>query len=196
MQLRETAFNTHETTRLSLLINISNSCMWGDEKGKHICHPTIVWDVSSPGVNLLYRTTPENLEFPFRAHWPQARCLFCFQTQSATDPSLGLHTAPHSTGTQGILCRLSQKFWTNECYFVPFLVTVYLQSRNRGSVFMWMPQLLAGSSARSEYLNICTVTSLSAGDVLQKCSAFCFSIAKELRQSNNKKSPNLGELSH
>lgn len=76
MQLRETAFNTHETTRLSLLINISNSCMWGDEKGKHICHPATTWDVSSLGVNLLCRTTPAILEFPSGAHWPQALLLF------------------------------------------------------------------------------------------------------------------------
>lgn len=189
MQLRETAFDTHETTRLSLLINISNSCMWGDEKGKHICHPATTWDVSSLGVNLLGRTTPENPEFPSGAHWPQACCPFCFQTQSAPNPSLGLHTAPHSMGTQGILYRLGQKSWTNECNFVPFLITIYLHPKNRGSVFVWMPQLLASSSARNEYLNICTVTSLSAGDVWQKCSLFCFSISKELRQTNNKRVP-------
>lgn len=170
--------------------------MWGDGKGKHICHPATTWDVSSLGVNLLYRTAPENLEFPSGAHWSQACCLFCFQTHSATDPPLGLHTAPPSVGTWGILCRLGQKSWTNECYFVPFLITIYLHSKSRGSVFMWVPQLLASSSARNEYLNICTVTSLSAGDVLQKCSLFCFSISKELRQTNNKKSPNLGEPSH
>lgn len=105
----------------------------------------------------------------------------------------------HSTSLNWYLGNPLQawpKFWTNECYFVPFFIIIYLQSKNRGSVFMWMPQLLASSSARNEYLNICTVTSLSAGDVLQKCSTFCFSISKELRQSNNKTSPNLGESSH
>lgn len=74
---------TWNITRLSLLINISNNCVWGDEKGKHVCHPATTWNVSSLGVNLLYRTAdcPENLEFPFGARWSQAcSCLFCFHS--------------------------------------------------------------------------------------------------------------------
>lgn len=78
------------------------------------------------------------------------------------DPQIHLWdlTAPLSVGAWGILCRLGQKSWTNECYFGPFLITIYLLSKSRGGVFMWVPQLLASSSARNEYLNICTVTSL------------------------------------
>lgn len=30
---------TRNVTRLSLLLNRSNSRVWGDAKGKHICHP-------------------------------------------------------------------------------------------------------------------------------------------------------------
>lgn len=79
-------------------------------------------------------------------------CLFCFQTQSAPDPRLGLDTAPRSVGAQGTLCRLGQKSWTHKCCSAPFLITIYLHSKIRGSVSMRMPHLLASSSARNEYL--------------------------------------------
>lgn len=82
---------TWNVTRLSLLINISNSCVWGDEKGKHICHPATTWNVSSLEVHLLYRTadSPENLEFPFGARWSQA-CgrLFCFHSWAVSWPNV------------------------------------------------------------------------------------------------------------
>jgi len=90
MQLREIAFNTHEITRFSLLIDVFNSCVWGDEKGKRICHPATTWNVSSLGVNLLYRTagSPEDLAFPLEARWSPARgSPFCFRSWAVSWPN-------------------------------------------------------------------------------------------------------------
>lgn len=143
MQLREIAFNTDEITRFSLLINIFNSCVWGDEKGKRICHPATAWNVSSLGVNLLYRTadSPENLEFPFGACCSQAcGCLLCIHSWAVSWPNV-CHTCifvtSHSISLNwylGIRLQAWPKTWTDECYFVPFLITIYFQYKKRGSV--------------------------------------------------------------
>lgn len=74
-------------------------------------------------------------------------CLFCFQTHVW---DFTQHLAPwvpreSSAGS-------AKKSWTKGCCFAPFLITIYLHSKNRGSVSMWMPRLLASSSARNEYL--------------------------------------------
>lgn len=92
---------------------------------------------------------------------------------------------------------LAKKSWTtNQCCFVPFLITIYLKSKIRGSVFMWMSWLLASSSARNEYLTFALSPLCRLEMPYRSAVQLCFSISKELRQSNNKKSPNLGELSH
>lgn len=56
-------YTTHNSSELAN--NTPNSYVWGDEEGKHVCHPATAGNVSSPGVNLRYRTTdsPAHLEF-------------------------------------------------------------------------------------------------------------------------------------
>lgn len=71
-------------------------------------------------------------------------------------------------------------------YFGPFLITIYLLSKSRGGVFM--SATIAGQLFSKKWILKHLHCHLFAGDVLQKCSLFCFSISKELRQTNNKKS--------
>lgn len=128
-----------KVTCLSSLINTSNSCVWGDEKGKHICHPATTWNAASLRANLLYRATdsPENPELPLEPIGARYVVASFLSTAGPTSPWLTqrLHGWPNVCHTHiSVTSRSISLNW-----YLGFHLQAWPKERNQWMLFCSLP---------------------------------------------------------
>lgn len=173
MQLRENTFYMYEITHLSLLINVFGMMR---TKYRFVIQPMpemfIFWE-------LIFSTGPLIFQTAWRSplESTDASNVVASDPMFAMHVSLWLHTALHHIGIYKSISRLGQNrerlwCWASKSYSVPFLLT--LSFHYKKELFIQMLQLLASTSFRNEFLNICIGFSSSVGDGFTEVKCILF----------------------